>query len=122
MGSLMSICSLGELRNQGLEKNVHTHHWISDLLPRLLDITPASSLSFVLDTMGSMGEEINAVKIQACHIVEQRRGSPMEPVHYTLVPFHDPSNCGLARIVGGRKVQDRRKCPWWEVGFMAPLL
>ncbi|KAK2508851.1 hypothetical protein MC885_011793, partial [Smutsia gigantea] len=57
---------------------------------RLLDITPASSLSFVLDTTGSMGEEINAAKIQARRIVEQRRGSPMEPVHYILVPFHDP--------------------------------
>ncbi|KAF0881959.1 VWA7 protein, partial [Crocuta crocuta] len=57
---------------------------------RLLDISPASSLSFVLDTTGSMGEEINAAKIQARHIVEQRRGSPMEPSHYILVPFHDP--------------------------------
>ncbi|KAM5287222.1 von Willebrand factor A domain-containing protein 7 isoform 2-T6 [Hipposideros larvatus] len=57
---------------------------------RLLDITPASSLSFVLDTTGSMGEEINAAKIQARRIVEQRRGSPMEPAHYVLVPFHDP--------------------------------
>uniref|UniRef100_A0A8C2VC24 von Willebrand factor A domain containing 7 n=2 Tax=Chinchilla lanigera TaxID=34839 RepID=A0A8C2VC24_CHILA len=57
---------------------------------RLLDITPASSLSFVLDTTGSMGEEINAAKIQARHIVEQRRGSPMEPAYYVLVPFHDP--------------------------------
>ncbi|KAM9739959.1 von Willebrand factor A domain-containing protein 7 isoform 2-T3 [Dama dama] len=57
---------------------------------RLLDITPASSLSFVLDTTGSMGEEINAAKIQARHIVEQRRGTPMEPTHYVLVPFHDP--------------------------------
>ncbi|XP_021115739.1 von Willebrand factor A domain-containing protein 7 isoform X2 [Heterocephalus glaber] len=57
---------------------------------RLLDITPASSLSFVLDTTGSMGEEISAAKIQARHIVEQRRGGPMEPVHYVLVPFHDP--------------------------------
>ncbi|XP_051009495.1 von Willebrand factor A domain-containing protein 7 [Acomys russatus] len=57
---------------------------------RLLDITPASSLSFVLDTTGSMGEEINAAKIQAHHIVEQRQGSPMEPTLYVLVPFHDP--------------------------------
>ncbi|XP_002714326.3 von Willebrand factor A domain-containing protein 7 isoform X1 [Oryctolagus cuniculus] len=57
---------------------------------RLLDITPASGLSFVLDTTGSMGEEINAAKIQARHIAEQRRGSPMEPAHYILVPFHDP--------------------------------
>ncbi|XP_049621104.1 von Willebrand factor A domain-containing protein 7 [Suncus etruscus] len=57
---------------------------------RLLDITPASGLSFVLDTTGSMGEEINAAKIQTLRIVEQRRGSPMEPSHYVLVPFHDP--------------------------------
>ncbi|XP_004695160.1 PREDICTED: von Willebrand factor A domain-containing protein 7 isoform X2 [Condylura cristata] len=57
---------------------------------RLLDITPASGLSFVLDTTGSMGEEINAAKIQARRIVDQRRGSPMEPSHYILVPFHDP--------------------------------
>nr|XP_006995647.1 von Willebrand factor A domain-containing protein 7 [Peromyscus maniculatus bairdii] len=57
---------------------------------RLLDITPASSLSFVLDTTGSMGEEINAAKVQARRIVEQRQGSPMEPVFYVLVPFHDP--------------------------------
>ncbi|XP_004711857.1 von Willebrand factor A domain-containing protein 7 isoform X1 [Echinops telfairi] len=57
---------------------------------RLLDITPASSLSFVLDTTGSMGEEINAAKIQARSIAEQRRGSPLEPAHYVLVPFHDP--------------------------------
>ncbi|KAM8779762.1 von Willebrand factor A domain-containing protein 7 isoform 2-T2 [Rhynchonycteris naso] len=57
---------------------------------RLLDISPAASLSFVLDTTGSMGEEISAAKIQARRIVEQRRGGPMEPAHYVLVPFHDP--------------------------------
>lgn len=95
---------LGELSKWGLGTNVQTPHRICGLLPRLLDISPASSLSFVLDTTGSMGEEINAAKIQARHIVEQRRGSPMEPVHYILVPFHDPGNCGLARIAEGRKV------------------
>lgn len=78
---------------------------VSGLLPRLLDISPASSLSFVLDTTGSMGEEINAAKIQARHIVEQRRGSPKEPVHYVLVPFHDPGNCG--REDSGRQVQGK---------------
>ncbi|CAK6447157.1 unnamed protein product [Pipistrellus nathusii] len=57
---------------------------------RLLAITPASSLSFVLDTTGSMGEEIHAAKSQARHIAEQRRGGPAEPAHYVLVPFHDP--------------------------------
>lgn len=97
----------GELRNQEVGTNGQTLHCFSDLLYRLLDITPASSLSFVLDTTGSMGEEINAAKIQTRHIVEQRRGSPMEPTHYVLVPFHDPGNCGLAGIVEGRKVEHK---------------
>ncbi|XP_037375316.1 von Willebrand factor A domain-containing protein 7 [Talpa occidentalis] len=77
---LASIQALSLLRNRLGDKG----------FSRLLDITPASGLSFVLDTTGSMGEEINAAKIQARHIVEQRRGSPMEPSHYILVPFHDP--------------------------------
>ncbi|XP_038624136.1 von Willebrand factor A domain-containing protein 7 [Tachyglossus aculeatus] len=57
---------------------------------RLLDITPATGLTFVLDTTGSMGEEINAAKVQARSIIDQRRGGPLEPSHYILVPFHDP--------------------------------
>ncbi|XP_053078999.1 von Willebrand factor A domain-containing protein 7 isoform X3 [Acinonyx jubatus] len=77
---LASIQALSLLRNRLGDRG----------FSRLLDISPASSLSFVLDTTGSMGEEINAAKIQVRHIVEQRRGSPMEPVHYILVPFHDP--------------------------------
>uniref|UniRef100_A0A452R996 von Willebrand factor A domain containing 7 n=1 Tax=Ursus americanus TaxID=9643 RepID=A0A452R996_URSAM len=77
---LASVEAFGLLRNRLGDKG----------FSRLLDISPASSLSFVLDTTGSMGEEINAAKIQARHIVGQRRGSPMEPVHYVLVPFHDP--------------------------------
>ncbi|XP_044234217.2 von Willebrand factor A domain-containing protein 7 isoform X3 [Ursus arctos] len=77
---LASVQAFGLLRNRLGDKG----------FSRLLDISPASSLSFVLDTTGSMGEEINAAKIQARHIVGQRRGSPMEPVHYVLVPFHDP--------------------------------
>ncbi|XP_053154736.1 von Willebrand factor A domain-containing protein 7 isoform X2 [Hemicordylus capensis] len=57
---------------------------------RLLDISPATGLSFVVDTTGSMGEEINAAKLQALHIIRQRRGTLQEPDFYLLVPFHDP--------------------------------
>lgn len=86
-------CWVGVPRERGTQ--VRSPPCGSDLLHRLLDITPASSLSFVLDTTGSMGEEINAAKIQARHIVEQRQGSPMEPTLYVLVPFHDPGIGGL---------------------------
>ncbi|XP_051852194.1 von Willebrand factor A domain-containing protein 7 [Antechinus flavipes] len=57
---------------------------------RFLQISPASGLSFVLDTTGSMREEIHAAKMQARKIIDQHRGGPMEPTHYILVPFHDP--------------------------------
>uniref|UniRef100_A0ABM5FIH7 von Willebrand factor A domain-containing protein 7 n=1 Tax=Pogona vitticeps TaxID=103695 RepID=A0ABM5FIH7_9SAUR len=57
---------------------------------RLLDISPATGLSFVVDTTGSMGDEINAAKVQAREIIDRRRGTPQEPDFYILVPFHDP--------------------------------
>uniref|UniRef100_A0A8D0GXX0 von Willebrand factor A domain containing 7 n=1 Tax=Sphenodon punctatus TaxID=8508 RepID=A0A8D0GXX0_SPHPU len=57
---------------------------------RLLDISPAMGLSFVIDTTGSMGEEIKAARRQAWEIIQQRRGTAQEPDQYLLVPFHDP--------------------------------
>ncbi|XP_063147361.1 von Willebrand factor A domain-containing protein 7 isoform X2 [Candoia aspera] len=57
---------------------------------RLLDISPTTGLSFVVDTTGSMGEEISAAKFQAREIIERRHGTPQQPDFYLLVPFHDP--------------------------------
>ncbi|XP_061475252.1 von Willebrand factor A domain-containing protein 7 isoform X2 [Rhineura floridana] len=57
---------------------------------RLLDISPATGLSFVVDTTGSMGEEISAAKRQAWEIITSRRATLQEPDFYLLVPFHDP--------------------------------
>ncbi|XP_060095116.1 von Willebrand factor A domain-containing protein 7 isoform X2 [Heteronotia binoei] len=57
---------------------------------RLLDISPATGLSFIVDTTGSMGEEINAAKSQARKIIDSRRGTLQEPDFYLLVPFNDP--------------------------------
>ncbi|KAG6921053.1 von Willebrand factor A domain containing 7, partial [Chelydra serpentina] len=57
---------------------------------RLLDVSPAVGLSFVVDTTGSMGEEIGAARLQARDILTRRLGGPEEPDFYLLVPFHDP--------------------------------
>ncbi|KAM9119111.1 LOW QUALITY PROTEIN: von Willebrand factor A domain-containing protein 7 [Pangshura tecta] len=57
---------------------------------RLLDVSPGVGLSFVLDTTGSMGEEIGAARLQARDILTRRLGGPEEPDFYLLVPFHDP--------------------------------
>ncbi|XP_078502153.1 von Willebrand factor A domain-containing protein 7 [Lissotriton helveticus] len=57
---------------------------------RLLNIGSSMGLSFVIDTTGSMGEEITAAKLQTRAIIEKRRYTPEEPDYYVLVPFHDP--------------------------------
>nr|XP_033771112.1 von Willebrand factor A domain-containing protein 7 isoform X2 [Geotrypetes seraphini] len=58
---------------------------------RLLGLGSGSGLSFVIDTTGSMGEEITAAKLQTRSIIDQRRNTPEEPDFYILVPFHDPA-------------------------------
>ncbi|XP_030053294.1 von Willebrand factor A domain-containing protein 7 isoform X2 [Microcaecilia unicolor] len=57
---------------------------------RLLGLGSGSGLSFVIDTTGSMGEEITAARLQTRSIIDQRRNTPEEPDFYILVPFHDP--------------------------------
>ncbi|XP_064407947.1 von Willebrand factor A domain-containing protein 7 isoform X2 [Latimeria chalumnae] len=57
---------------------------------RLLNMDSSSDLSFVLDTTGSMSEEITAVKERVRSIILNRRGTLREPSHYLLVPFNDP--------------------------------
>ncbi|KAL7986349.1 hypothetical protein Chor_011515 [Crotalus horridus] len=54
-------------------------------------LVPKLGLSFVMDTTGSMGEEISAAKFQAREIIERRQGTPQQPDFYLLVPFHDPT-------------------------------
>ncbi|KAK1327509.1 hypothetical protein QTO34_013011 [Cnephaeus nilssonii] len=74
---------------------------------RLLDITPASSLSLCWTPRAAWARN-QRCQNPARHIVEQRRAAhgarhyvlvpfhdpgsprPMEPAHYVLVPFHDP--------------------------------
>uniref|UniRef100_A0A8C6U3J8 von Willebrand factor A domain containing 7 n=1 Tax=Neogobius melanostomus TaxID=47308 RepID=A0A8C6U3J8_9GOBI len=50
----------------------------------------APSLVFVLDTTGSMFEEITAARLRAHSIMSQRAFSPQQPGTFILVPFHDP--------------------------------
>nr|XP_056701081.1 von Willebrand factor A domain-containing protein 7 [Euleptes europaea] len=72
-------------------------------LMRLLDISPATGLSFVVDTTGSMGEEINAAKSQARKIIDSRRGTLQEPDFYLLVPFNDPDFGPMLKTSDPRK-------------------
>jgi hypothetical protein len=49
------------------------------------------TLTISIDTTGSMGDIIAAVKQQAIEIVDSRIGTPDEPSKYVLAPFNDPT-------------------------------
>ncbi|XP_068106479.1 von Willebrand factor A domain-containing protein 7 isoform X2 [Hyperolius riggenbachi] len=57
---------------------------------RLLGVSAFPALSFVLDTTGSMGEEIWSARQQSRHIIQRQRDTLLQPDYYILVPFHDP--------------------------------
>ncbi|XP_015746191.1 von Willebrand factor A domain-containing protein 7-like [Python bivittatus] len=48
------------------------------------------SLTFVIDTTGSMTEDIHQVKINCIQLLRNYSGSPDAPFNYILVPFNDP--------------------------------
>jgi hypothetical protein len=50
-----------------------------------------SSLGFVVDTTGSMGDIIAQVQAQVIATVESVVGTPNEPDQYVLTPFNDPT-------------------------------
>jgi hypothetical protein len=59
------------------------------LLRLLYGVGP--TLSFAIDTTGSMGPVITGVRSDAISIVNARRGTLNEPVLYVLAPFNDPN-------------------------------
>ncbi|KAG9342175.1 hypothetical protein JZ751_017175 [Albula glossodonta] len=56
---------------------------------RLFSVWQQPALVFVMDTTGSMFEEITAARLRALSIIQARADS-QQPRTYILVPFHDP--------------------------------
>ncbi|XP_077460411.1 von Willebrand factor A domain-containing protein 7-like isoform X2 [Stigmatopora argus] len=67
---------------------------------RLMGLFQTPVLCFVIDTTGSMADEIEDVKILSAEIINSRRGFLLEPEAYILVPFNDP-DFGPAQISDG---------------------
>ncbi len=59
---------------------------------RLMGLSQTSVLAFVIDTTGSMSDDIEEAKRVSFSIIDSRRGTPEEPSEYILVPFNDPGN------------------------------
>ncbi|KAJ3590894.1 hypothetical protein NHX12_008842 [Muraenolepis orangiensis] len=59
---------------------------------RMVGITKGSNkaLCFVIDTTGSMSDEISAMKAVTASLVDSKVGTPDEPSLYIFVPFNDP--------------------------------
>ncbi|XP_053728230.1 von Willebrand factor A domain-containing protein 7 [Synchiropus splendidus] len=57
---------------------------------RLFSVKQVPALVFVLDTTGSMFEEITAARLRAHSIIQSRASGPERLGTFLLVPFHDP--------------------------------
>ncbi|XP_029571613.1 von Willebrand factor A domain-containing protein 7 isoform X1 [Salmo trutta] len=57
---------------------------------RLFSVKQPPALVFVMDTTGSMFEEITAARLRAHAIIQARASTPEQPGTFLLVPFHDP--------------------------------
>ncbi|XP_061686245.1 von Willebrand factor A domain-containing protein 7-like [Syngnathoides biaculeatus] len=57
---------------------------------RLMGLSQSSALCFVIDTTGSMSNDIAEAKRVSFNIIDRKRGTQQEPSAYILVPFNDP--------------------------------
>ncbi|XP_069024123.1 von Willebrand factor A domain-containing protein 7 [Embiotoca jacksoni] len=57
---------------------------------RLMGLSQSSVLCFVIDTTGSMSDDIAEAKRVSFEIIDSKRGTLQEPSAYILVPFNDP--------------------------------
>lgn len=64
---------------------------------RLMGIARSAVLAFVIDTTGSMADDIAEAKRVAYNIIDSKKGTQDEPSEYILVPFNDPEFGPLIR-------------------------
>lgn len=57
-----------------------------------MGVTSSSVLCFVIDTTGSMADDIAEAKRVSFDIIDSKRGTQQEPSAYILVPFNDPGS------------------------------
>ncbi|XP_076800117.1 inter-alpha-trypsin inhibitor heavy chain H3-like [Clavelina lepadiformis] len=56
-----------------------------------MDLGSGTTLAFAIDDTGSMSGEIDAAKIRAKQIIDERQGSLDKPSDFVLVPFNHPT-------------------------------
>lgn len=56
----------------------------------MMGIARASVVCFVVDTTGSMSDDIDEARSVIYEIINSKKGTQDEPSEYILVPFNDP--------------------------------
>ncbi|XP_061596719.1 von Willebrand factor A domain-containing protein 7-like [Cololabis saira] len=64
---------------------------------QMMGISKGTALCFVIDTTGSMSDDIAAVRTVTASIIDSKVGTEDEPSSYILVPFNDPDFGPLTR-------------------------
>lgn len=65
----------------------------------MMGIARSSVVCFVIDTTGSMSDDINEAKEVVYQIIDDKKGTQDEPSQYILVPFNDPGRKSSSPLV-----------------------
>lgn len=57
---------------------------------RMMGIARSSVVCFVIDTTGSMSDDIEEARSVVYDLIDSKKGTQDEPSEYILVPFNDP--------------------------------
>ncbi|XP_040891924.1 von Willebrand factor A domain-containing protein 7 [Toxotes jaculatrix] len=72
---------------------------------RMMGIARSSVVCFVIDTTGSMSDDIDEARAVVYEIIDSKKGTQDEPSEYILVPFNDPSFGPMIRTTDPDKMK-----------------
>ncbi|XP_071360801.1 von Willebrand factor A domain-containing protein 7-like [Trachinotus anak] len=72
---------------------------------RMMGIARSSVVCFVIDTTGSMSDDIDEAREVVYEIIDSKKGTQDEPSEYILVPFNDPSFGPMIRTTDPNKMK-----------------
>ncbi|XP_041838697.1 von Willebrand factor A domain-containing protein 7-like [Melanotaenia boesemani] len=72
---------------------------------RMMGIARSSVVCFVIDTTGSMSDDIEEARSVVYQIIDSKKGTQDEPSEYILVPFNDPGFGPMIRTTDAEKMK-----------------
>ncbi|XP_017272317.1 von Willebrand factor A domain-containing protein 7 isoform X2 [Kryptolebias marmoratus] len=72
---------------------------------RMMGIARSSVVCFVIDTTGSMSDDIEEARSVVYEIIDSKKGTQDEPSEYILVPFNDPGFGPMIRTTDPEKMK-----------------